>query len=43
VVEDDFGVLDSIADVEVTAPSAGAEKSRPVDQILVEKVTIDEQ
>ena len=42
VSEDGFEVLDSIADVEVTAPSAGAEKSRPVDKIFVEKVTIEE-
>ncbi len=38
-----FGVLDAIAGVEVMVPAGGSEKSRPVERIVVTRVTIDEQ
>ena len=43
VSEDDFPVLDSIADVEVKASPTGGEKSRPVDQVVVKKITVTEE
>ncbi|MCY3802510.1 MAG: peptidylprolyl isomerase [Chloroflexi bacterium] len=38
-----FGVIDAIAEVEVMVPAGGSEKSRPVEEIIVQKVTIEEQ
>ena len=43
VDEGGFGVLDSIASVEVATPAGGGEKSQPVERVVVEKVTIEEQ
>ncbi len=42
-VDGGFGVLDAIAQVEVMVPAGGSEKSRPVEQIVVQRVTIEEQ
>ena len=42
-VEEGLDVLDRIAETEVVAPTQGAEKSRPVKDIIVKKITIEEK
>ena len=42
-VDEGLATIDKISMVDVEAPQRGAEKSRPVDEIIMKKITIQEQ